>query len=141
MFAEFNESQYPIVKITLNNKVEDDDDFNRFLNGWLQYYQQKREVIFLFDTTNVGYIPIKYCFKMSTFIKELKLLDKQYLLRSFVVVNNWIVKFLLRIIFSLQSPVAPVYIVRTQEIGLLMNEDINNMKSISLYDYYGYYPK
>ena len=43
MFAEFNESQYPIVKITLNNKVEDDDDFNRFLNGWLQYYQQKKK--------------------------------------------------------------------------------------------------
>lgn len=141
MFAEFNESQFPIIKITLNNIIENDDDFNNFLNGWLKYYQQKKEVIFLFDATNVGYIPIKYCFKMSTFIRELKQLDKQYLQRSFIVANSWIVKTLLRIIFSMQSPVAPVYIVRTQELALLMNQDIIDTKSISLYNYYAYYPK
>ena len=141
MFAEFNESQFPIIKITLNNSIEDDNDFNNFLNGWLKYYQQKKEVIFLFDATNVGYIPIKYCFKMSTFIRELKQVDKQYLQRSFIVANSWIVKSLLRIIFSIQSPVAPVYIVRTQELALLMNQDIIDTKSISLYNYYAYYPK
>ena len=141
MFAEFNESQFPIIKITLNNSIENDDDFNNFLNGWLKYYQQKKEVIFLFDATNVGYIPIKYCFKMSTFIRELKQLDKQYLQRSFIVANSWIVKTLLRIIFSMQTPVAPVYIVRTQELALLMNQDIIDTKSISLYNYYAYYPK
>ena len=141
MFAEFNESQFPIIKITLNNIIENDDDFNNFLNGWLKYYQQKKEVIFLFDATNVGYIPIKYCFKMSTFIRELKQVDKQYLQRSFIVANSWIVKTLLRIIFSIQSPVAPVYIVRTQELALLMNQDIIDTKSISLYNYYAYYPK
>jgi hypothetical protein len=141
MFAEFNESQFPIIKITLNNSIENDDDFNNFLNGWLKYYQQKKEVIFLFDTINVGYIPIKYCFKMSTFIRELKQVDKQYLQRSFIVANSWIVKTLLRIIFSMQSPVATVYIVRTQELALLMNQDIIDTKSISLYNYYAYYPK
>lgn len=141
MFAEFDESQLPIVKITLNNRIEDDDDFNNFLNGWLKYYQQKKEVIFLFDATNVGYIPIKYCFKMSRFIRKLKQLDKQYLQRSFIFTNSWIVKSLLRIIFSTQSPVAPVYIIRTQELALLMNQDINDNKSISLYNYYAYYPK
>ena len=141
MFAEFNESQLPIVKITLNNRIEDEDDFNNFLNGWLNYYRQKKEVIFLFDAINVGYIPVKYCFKMSTFIRELKQLDKQYLQRSFIIANSWIVKSLLRIIFSIQSPVAPVYIVRTQEIALLMNQDIIDTKSVSLYNYYAYYPK
>ena len=141
MFAEFNESQFPIVKITLNNRIENNEDFNNFLNGWLKYYQQKKEVVFLFDATNVGYIPITYCFKMSTFIRELKQLDKQYLQRSFIVANSWIVKSLLRIIFSIQSPVAPVYIIRTQELALLMNQDIIDTKSISLYNYYAYYPK
>lgn len=141
MFAEFNESQFPIVKITLNNRIDNNEDFNNFLNGWLKYYQQKKEVVFLFDATNVGYIPITYCFKMSTFIRELKQLDKQYLQRSFIVANSWIVKSLLRIIFSIQSPVAPVYIIRTQELALLMNQDIIDTKSISLYNYYAYYPK
>ena len=141
MFAEFIESQFPIIKIKLNNSVEDDDDFNNFLNGWLKYYKQKKEVVFIFDTTNVGYIPIKYCFKMSTFIRELKQLDKQYLQRSFIVANSWIVKTLLRIIFTMQSPVAPVYIVKKQIIASLMNQDIIDTKSISLYNYYAYYPK
>jgi hypothetical protein len=141
MFAKFTESQFPIIKITLNNKIENEQDFNNFLNNWLKYYQEKREVIYLFDATNVGYIPIKYCFKMSTFIRELKQLEKQYLQRSFIVANTWIVKSLLRIIFSLQSPVAPVYIIRTQELALLMNQDIIDTKSLSLYNYYAYYPK
>ena len=30
MFAEFNESQFPIIKIILNNSIENDDDFNNF---------------------------------------------------------------------------------------------------------------
>ena len=141
MFAEFDETQFPIIKIIMNNKIDNEEDFNNFLNGWLSYYQQKKEVIFLFDATNVGYIPIKYCFKMSTFIKELKQLDKQYLQRSFIIANSWIVKSLLRIIFTMQSPVAPVYIIRTEGLAIAMNQDINDTKSLSLYNYYAYYPK
>jgi hypothetical protein len=139
MFAEFDESLFPIIKIKLNN-IQNKDDFNNFLNGWLKYYKQKQEVVFIFDTTNVGNIPIKYCFKMSTFISNLKQMDKQYLQRSFIVANSWTVKTLLRIIFKLQSPVAPVYIIRKKELALLMNQDIINNKSIKLYDYYVYYP-
>ena len=81
MFREFDESLFPIIKIKLNN-IQNNDDFNNFLNGWLKYYKQQ-EVVFIFDTTNVGNIPIKYCFKMSTFISNLKQMDKQYLQRSF----------------------------------------------------------
>ena len=139
MFAEFDESLFPIIKIKLNN-IQNNDDFNNFLNGWLKYYNQKQEVVFIFDATNVGNIPIKYCFKMSTFISNLKQMDKQYLQRSFIVANSWTVKTLLRIIFKLQSPVAPVYIIRKKELALLMNQDIINNKSIKQYDYYVYYP-
>jgi hypothetical protein len=145
MFAEFenfeNNSEFKIIRVKLNNNIENYEDFNNFLNGWLELYKKKEDFIFLFDTSTVGYIPVKYCYRMAKFISELKQLDKQYLKRSFIVANSWIVKLLLRLTFNLQSPVAPVYIIRTQELAVSMNQDITDMKSLSLYDYYAYYPK
>ena len=145
MFAEFqifdNTSVFKIIKVKLNNKIENSKDFNNFLNQWLDLYRKKEDFIFLFDTSRVGYIPVKYCYRMAKFISKLKQLETQYLKRSFIVVNSWIVKTLLRFTFNIQSPVAPVYIIRTEELALSMNQDINNQNSVSLYDYYAYYPK
>jgi len=140
MFAEFDYSNAPVIGVKLNNHIESNDDFNNFLNNWLELYKKKEEFIFIFDTTTVGYIPVKYCYRMAKFISELKQLDKQYLKRSFIIANSWIVKLLLRLTFNLQSPVAPVYIIRTHELSLAMNQDIEDIKSLSLYDYYAYYP-
>ena len=40
--------------------------FNDFLNKWSINYiiYKKRSFIFIFDTSNVGYIPIKYSIKI-----------------------------------------------------------------------------
>ena len=51
---------------------------------------------------------IKYAFKMANFVKELKKQDIQYLKHSIIVTNNWWTKFLLKIIFMLQSPVCSI---------------------------------
>lgn len=123
MFAEFNYDLYEkdsIVKIKMNNTIQDDNDFNLFLKSWLQLYNLKKDFIFIFDTSNVGFIPIKYSFKMCSFIKNLKSREYQYLQKSIILVNSNIVKRMLDLIFYLQPPVAPVYIIN----------DVNHIKSI-----------
>ena len=36
MFAVFDHDEFPIVKVTLNNNIENREDFENFLNEWLR---------------------------------------------------------------------------------------------------------
>ena len=104
----------------LNKKIENNNDFNTFLNKWRELYEKKKNFIFIFDTSNVGFIPIKYSIQMSLFIKKLKKEKHQYLQKSIIYVNNNIVKRMLDFIFMLQPPVHQ-YIMIIKIIDLILN--------------------
>jgi hypothetical protein len=74
---------------------------------------------FIFDATNVGYIPVKYAYRMSHFISKLKEKKKKennvFLEKSIIISDKWYVNSLLYLIFSLVKPVAPVYIVQSKQ--------------------------
>lgn len=131
MFALFDYSLYEtdnIVKVKLNNKIQNNNDFSDFLKSWLNLYNNKQNFTFIFDTSNVGYIPIKYSIQMSLFIKKLKKQKTQYLQKSVIYVNNNIVKRMLDFIFILQPPVAPVYIVsEISYIELILTNNTNEI--------------
>tara|TARA_B100001093_G_C26582318_1_gene907844 strand:- start:639 stop:899 length:261 start_codon:yes stop_codon:yes gene_type:complete len=74
---------------------------------------------------------IKYVFKLSSFIKFIKKNIKvQYLKYSVITVNSTFVKYLLNIIFTISSPVAPVYIINKDDYYVKIHEDIKNNKKI-----------
>ena len=131
MFADYDYSQFPNVKVKLNNII-DDDDFDGFLKEWLKLYIKKEKYSFIFDTTNVSNVPLKYSIRMAEFIKELKNNEIQYLEKSIILINNLFVKQMLNIILRLQSPVAPIYLVSNEtEIDLILNNgDISNIQCI-----------
>ena len=132
MFAEYDYSLYDtksIVKIKLNKKIEDNKDFNDFLNKWLELYEREKDFIFIFDTSDVGFIPIKYSIQMSLFIKNLKKRDYHYLQKSIIFVKSNIVKRMLDFIFMLQPPVAPVYIINNLDhIQYILEDNIDVIK-------------
>lgn len=132
MFAEYDYSLYDtksIVKIKLNKKIEDNKDFNDFLNKWLELYEREKDFIFIFDTSDVGFIPIKYSIQMSLFIKKLKKRDYHYLQKSIIFVKSNIVKRMLDFIFMLQPPVAPVYIINNLDhIQYILEDNIDDIK-------------
>ena len=132
MFAEYDYSLYDtnsIVKIKLNKKIEDNKDFNDFLNKWLELYEREKDFIFIFDTSDVGFIPIKYSIQMSLFIKKLKKRDYHYLQKSIIFVKSNIVKRMLDFIFMLQPPVAPVYIINNLDhIEYILEDNIDVIK-------------
>jgi len=111
-FAKFDDTNFPVVIIKFNGTIQNDTDFDIFINKWKSYDKLKKKYTFVFDSSEVTSVPIKYTYKMSSFIRELKQ-DKEnvYLERSIIVCNNYYIRKLLEFIFFLEKPLAPVYIV------------------------------
>ena len=111
MFVKFNYDNFPNIYVTLG-KLNSIEEFNILTNEWLELYEQKIPFTFIFDSTNLEVYNLKYSFKMSEFIYKLKKKPIQYLQKSIIIVNNSFIQSLLDLIFFIQSPVAPVYIIK-----------------------------
>lgn len=127
MFVKFNYDNFPNVHVTFG-KLNSNEDFNILTNEWLRLYEQKIPFTFIFDSSNLEVYNIKYSFKMSAFIKRLKRQPVQYLQRSIIIVNNSFIQSLLDLIFFIQSPVAPVYIIRDpHNVQKILDNNLNDI--------------
>jgi|TARA_Y100000816_G_scaffold16274_1_gene10698 hypothetical protein len=122
MFANYNYNDFPIVKVDLSGNIENNEDFLNFTNQWLQLYNKKQEFEFIFDTYNCGLINPKYCLYTALFIKKIKQEKIQYLKKSIIYVYNKYIFHLLKIIFYIEKPVAP--------IDIIFNDLLNNSTTI-----------
>ena len=127
MFVKFNYDNFPNVHVTFG-KLNSNEEFNILTNEWLKLYEQKIPFTFIFDSSNLEVYNIKYSFKMSAFIKRLKRQPEQYLQRSIIIVNNSFIQSLLDLIFFIQSPVAPVYIIKDiNYVQKILDNSLNNI--------------
>ena len=110
MFADFNTDNFPVVFVTFSESINSEEEFDQFLNEWLLLYHNRVDFSYIFDTRNMKNIPIKYAIKMTLFIKNLRKQPYHYLQKSLILVNDKSIKRLLDFVFTLQSPVAPVYL-------------------------------
>ncbi len=131
MFASFNKDNFPIVNVTLHEGPTNENDYQSFLNEWLNLYDNQKDFTFVFDTTSMVNPSYKYAIKMPMFIKKLKKRDHQYLRKSIILINDNKIKYMLDFIFLIQSPVAPVYIYNINN-GILnnINDIINNPNTL-----------
>jgi hypothetical protein len=120
MFAHYNYDNFPIVFVSFSENINSEIEFDQFLNEWLILYHNRQDFSFIFDTRNMKNISIKYAIKMTLFIKSLRKESYHYLQKSLIIVNDKNIKRLLDFVFTLQSPVAPVYLWQ------LNNENINS---------------
>ena len=141
MWAQYDYSKKPIVKVIFDKNINDEEDFKEFLKEWVALYDNKKDFFFILDTRNVGLIKMNYVNKMVKFIKKMKQFEYQYLQSSVIIVNNTIIRYLLNIIFNLTKPLATVHIVSDKKILDKFNNIENreqyintleeNMKNIS----------
>lgn len=130
-FAYFDRTEFPIIRIKFNETINNVKEYYQFERDWLSSYMENKEFVFLFDTTNVGYVNPLYAYNLSNFIYKIKNELKSKLLKySIIKVSNWYVKHLLNITFLIQSPVAPVYLVEENIDMNNLYEDIENKKII-----------
>ena len=65
---------------------------------------------------------------MRKFIKKIKEFPYQYLKKSLIVVSNKYIKYLLSLVFSVQKPIATVYIYdKKSEEQLNLNDLMKNI--------------
>ena len=131
MFANFNLSLFPIVIIEFDSSEINDKNFQLFLDNWEKLYLTKKDFTLVFDTTNMSIPNLKYCFKMSMFIKKIRKFNPQYLKKSIINVKNNTITNMLEFIFYLQPPVAPVYITQNEINNIIENiETSDNLEYI-----------
>ena len=132
MFATIDESNLPYIKITINTQYLDNNEFENLLNKWENINNRNKNYILLFDTRNCGLINIKYIYKLTQFICDLKKKSNKYLDYSIIYVNNKIVKNLLNLTFKIQKPISYTFITENiADIDIIKKDTqyiINNYK-------------
>lgn len=112
MFAQFDYDLFPIVIVTLGENLDNDSEFQSFLNEWTVLYMGNKPFTFVFNTSWVSYISPRYCLLLSMFIKNINKKKNKNLLETYVIiskVNNIILK-ILDMVFYIQEALTPVYI-------------------------------
>ena len=126
MFAKYDYIDFPVIKIDLSGTIKNNEDFFNFTNQWLELYNKKENFEFIFNTYNCGLVNPKYCIFMSLFIKKIKQQKIHYLQKSTIFVYNKYIFQLLKIIFYIEKPVAPVEIIFYNKLNNLeIKETIN----------------
>ena len=108
MFAQYDYDNFPLVKVTFTGTIQSEMDFTLFKEQWLKLYDDEIDFQFEFDMKDIGMINPNYSYKMASFISELKKRPRQYLTHSTILNVNSFTKYLLWIVFKIQSPVAKV---------------------------------
>jgi len=114
-FYKYDRTKWPLVKVTLNGNIENDEDFNVFLHSWNNLYLHNQNFTLLFDARNFGMISIKYAIKMTYFIKKIKKNTPQLLSKSLILLKGRWLRFLISFMFTIEKPVAPVYVYYTDD--------------------------
>jgi hypothetical protein len=130
MFATFDYSESPLIKVKFAKNIKDDEDLDDFMKQWFKLYDQKKYFSFLFDTTDCGLISIRYCYIFSKFLKEIKSKEERYLNQSVIIVNSKWIRYLLKTTFFIQKPVSPVYMVEDENTALQVYNRVINNKSL-----------
>jgi hypothetical protein len=136
MFAQFNDTMFPNIHINLKLDNINEKDFTEFTQKWESYDKRKTPYTFIFTSEGRGLKTTKYIKSIIIFINKLKKRKKIYnnvfLSKSIMICKTNFTKYLLKCVFSLQKPLAPVYIIENEKyIGKLCD---NIAKHPKLYD-------
>ena len=136
MFAHYNYDNFPIVFVSFSENINSETEFDQFLNEWLILYHNRQDFSYIFDTRNMKNISIKYAIKMTLFIKSLRKQPYHYLQKSLILVNDKHIKRLLDFVFTLQSPVAPVYLwhINDEYVKQYLINTLNTINRVDLKD-------
>ena len=139
MFATFDDTNFPIINVILEGSLILDKEFLDFQTKWLDYYNQQKDFIFIFDLEGMTFVHPKYTLLMANFMKQIKKQNYQYLRTSVIYVSNQLILELLSFVFNMEKPLNTVYIIQekqnkkqslnTQLNKTEINENINIIKN------------
>lgn len=119
MFARIDKSNFPEVRVTFSGDI-DETSFNDFLNEWRNLYLDKKYFSFVFDTREMGFPPLSYCYLMVQFLQSMKSQKEHYLKNSTIIISNDYIIYLLNFIFAIENPISDVLVINN--LGVILNE-------------------
>ena len=119
---EYNTTFFPLVIVKFLDTIKTDEELEDFFNLWKKLYEDKKKFIFLFDTTELGFVNVSYCYKLKKKIDEIKKEPEHFLSKSIILVSNVYIKHLLNLIFNITTPVATVYIYNNKGKEIINNK-------------------
>ena len=138
MFVNFELDKFPLVLVKFGSTISGQEDLDIFFNQWLQFYQDRKHFTYLLDTSECGKIGISYCRYIAKNISQIKKEKEHFLERTIVIISSKWITYLMKFLFTLIKPVAPVYIVQDSETALELYDRLqkNLLKSDLKYDFY-----
>lgn len=131
------EFEYPYVYITFNHEnITNDNSVEAFCETWLNISNDKKPYIIVFDALQVQYVKPTFIFKIVNFMKKLRKQEPQYLQYSIIIINNAFIRGLMKMVFRIQKPVAPIYLCKSSDELIELHNKIhhNQIKSEILND-------
>ena len=124
---KLNDSNFPIIRITFGNTINNNDEFEKIQKFWMKQYTRSEYFYIIFDTSNMNTLPLSYIYKLSSFAGKLKKLETQYMIASILIIKSEFVRGLYSFYLKLQRPISKVYIVsENKDVDIILNKISNN---------------
>ena len=121
--------KYPIINVVFNDCKQSDKEFNKIFEKWEDMYNEKKDFIFIIDTSKISSLKLSYAYNMAKFIKKMKKEHEyHYLKKTMIVMNNNFILNIIKILLSLTTPISEMYLIKSNE------NNINFVKSIKSFD-------
>ena len=121
--------KYPIINVVFNDCKQSDEEFNKIFEKWEDMYNEKKDFIFIIDTSKISSLKLSYAYNMAKFIKKMKKEHEyHYLKKTMIVMNNNFILNIIKILLSLTTPISEMYLIKSNE------NNINFVKSIKSFD-------
>jgi hypothetical protein len=131
MFADINMNAFPLVNVSLYD-IDKPSDFYQFIEFWEKLHDKQTPYMFLFNTENMSMPPVSYAMKLTDFMKKLKSKPYNTLKYSVITIKSVFVRNILSLIFKIQSPMSPVYVVKNMEEANYVVECLSSNKEIDI---------
>jgi len=127
-FYRFDYSNFPEVKVLFIKNIEK-KHVKTFFDECLTIYNHKTPFYMIYDTSSLYTAPPNFIYKLVRFIKKIKKMEEEYLIKSILIATDTIfARCLLNSAMSFTNPAADLYIYWKKEDDYSIN--VNNINMI-----------
>lgn len=114
-YAIIDETTFPIVTIRFTGEGASDQNFQHYLDAVKAVYDQQQRLSLIFDARQARLPALKYQKMQAQWLKDNEQMMQSFCAGTAYVINQRIIRSVLRAIFSLQTQPVPYVVVGSEE--------------------------
>ncbi|GCC53458.1 hypothetical protein SanaruYs_37020 [Chryseotalea sanaruensis] len=103
-YATFDESDFPIVRVTFNIKNPTLDQFKQFIDGQKKLLSYLKPFVLIMDARNVGFLSSEIRIEQGTFFKNDRERLNKYCIGAVLWVSSPIVSMMIKGMMLIEKP-------------------------------------